>query len=197
MRIAAIGTGGVRDVSCARYTDAKPPSPTLDASSKFAVAARSSESGTATGGGTDVVTNQRLALADLGARWAATDPAPRDAGNAAEATPLLDAKLTGWNRRDKKVAGTPVTFVRPERFAFDAGVRPGERAVASGRAQLEDLLEKHGLREGAGQGAGIGPMGVRLGPCLKVEARSLPVPKVRDGTSGFRNLDGVKKVRME
>ena len=89
--------------------------------------------GTATGGGVTVATNQRLALADCGVRWSAenaqrlrklanpTADESRDLARADASPPLLDAKLTGWNRRDKKVAGTPVTHVRPADFPFDAG----------------------------------------------------------------------------
>ena len=89
--------------------------------------------GTATGGGVTVATNQRLALADLGTRWGPENlarlaakenktPAEQiDEARARSAPPLLDAKLTGWNRRDKKIAGSPVTFVKDGDFPFDAG----------------------------------------------------------------------------
>ena len=62
--------------------------------------------GTATGGGTSTETNQRLALAALDCRT--------EGG-------LIDCKLTGWNRRDKKVFDGPVTHVDPADFRFAAG----------------------------------------------------------------------------
>ena len=85
--------------------------------------------GTATGGGVTVSDNQRLALASLCAEWKAAaqaktaatprEQASRIAGLAMPA--LLDAKLTGWNRRDKKRHDGPMTYIRKEAFDFDAG----------------------------------------------------------------------------
>ena len=63
--------------------------------------------GNATGGGTRPDNNQRLALARLSVEWAA-QRAP------AETTPpLLDAGVTGFNLRDKKVFGEPMRFANP------------------------------------------------------------------------------------
>lgn len=44
-------------------------------------------------------------------------------GRAAGHEPLLDAALTGWNRRDKKLGSKPMTFVRERNFGFAAGAQ--------------------------------------------------------------------------
>lgn len=106
--------------------------------------------GTATGGGVTAETNQRLRLALLSHEWS-LDPTrnggvqvdipvrkrPRleeeleqsDSQSAKVAArgcgvggaPYLDAKITGWNLRDKKVAGVPMTFLRKSDFPFKGG----------------------------------------------------------------------------
>ncbi|OWZ23196.1 Tyrosine kinase [Phytophthora megakarya] len=84
--------------------------------------------GSATGGGTTIETNQRLHLAHLSNTWK-DDPtmngqAERDAGEqntTQELIPLLNAEVTTWNLRDKKIAGKPMTFLRHEEFIFQGG----------------------------------------------------------------------------
>lgn len=44
-------------------------------------------------------------------------PAVRDPNS----FPYLDAKITGWNRRDKKIASRAMTFLTPKSFPFDGG----------------------------------------------------------------------------
>ncbi|KAH9196755.1 hypothetical protein AeNC1_001276 [Aphanomyces euteiches] len=63
--------------------------------------------GTATGGGTTIKTNQRLHLA-----WK-TEP---EFYHLMHPVPCLDAEITAWNLRDKKIAGSPMTFVRRDDF---------------------------------------------------------------------------------
>ena len=73
--------------------------------------------GTATGGGVTIETNQRLHLAHLSHQW-------EKQMNIEESVPLvpkLDAKITGWNPRDKKIAGSSMTFIRPKNFPFKGG----------------------------------------------------------------------------
>lgn len=72
---------------------------------------------------------RRIALADLSHKWA-TMAAARKSENshdeierAAEQEPLLDAALTGWNGRDKKVGSKPMTFIRQRNFGFAAGAQ--------------------------------------------------------------------------
>lgn len=84
--------------------------------------------GSATGGGTTIETNQRLHLAHLSNTWkkdsTMNGEAERDAagGNAdEELVPLLNAEVTTWNLRDKKIAGKPMTFLRHEEFIFQGG----------------------------------------------------------------------------
>uniref|UniRef100_M4BXL6 Glycosyl transferase CAP10 domain-containing protein n=1 Tax=Hyaloperonospora arabidopsidis (strain Emoy2) TaxID=559515 RepID=M4BXL6_HYAAE len=85
--------------------------------------------GSATGGGTTIETNQRLHLAHLSNTWK-KDPtmngeAERDAGGGdnanEELVPLLNAEVTTWNLRDKKIAGKPITFLRHKDFIFEGG----------------------------------------------------------------------------
>ena len=70
--------------------------------------------GTATGGGTTIHTNQRLMVAHLGHIW---KDDPEKGGD----VPFVDAAIVGWNMRDKKTADGPMTFLRPKNFDFDAG----------------------------------------------------------------------------
>ena len=63
--------------------------------------------GNATGGGIDASTNQRIHLAQLSHEWADSS--------------VLDAKLTGFNPRDKKVANKKMTFLRKGSLAFEVG----------------------------------------------------------------------------
>ena len=76
--------------------------------------------GTATGGGTSIETNQRLRVAQLCFDWeAATDSSNFKIGGSSHVTPFLDAKITGWNFRDKKIASKKMTFVRKADFPFE------------------------------------------------------------------------------
>ncbi|EQC28953.1 hypothetical protein SDRG_13290 [Saprolegnia diclina VS20] len=68
--------------------------------------------GTATGGGTTIDTNQRLHLAHLSNLWKTES----EYHHLMHPLPYLDAEITAWNLRDKKIAKNPMTFVRKERF---------------------------------------------------------------------------------
>ena len=72
------------------------------------------QKGTATGGGTNIDTNQRLMVAHLSNLW-------KDDPEKGGEEPFLDAAIVGWNMRDKKTANGPMTFLRPSDFKFDAG----------------------------------------------------------------------------
>ncbi|DAZ95914.1 TPA: hypothetical protein N0F65_012625 [Lagenidium giganteum] len=75
--------------------------------------------GSGTGGGTTIETNQRLHLAQLSNTWKND---PRYNGQATgDNVPFLNAEVTTWNLRDKKIAGKPMTFLRTEQFIFEAG----------------------------------------------------------------------------
>lgn len=76
--------------------------------------------GTATGGGTTIETNQRLRLAHLSYLWS-QDGFYNGRENEDFSAPYLDAKLTGWNMRDKKIASEPMTFIKKKDFAFKVG----------------------------------------------------------------------------
>jgi hypothetical protein len=70
--------------------------------------------GTATGGGTTIDNNQRLKVAYLSHSW-------KDDPVKGGKEPYLDAAIVGWNLRDKKVADSPMTFLRSKEFDFTAG----------------------------------------------------------------------------
>lgn len=65
--------------------------------------------GTATGGGVTIETNQRLHISQLCYEW-------EQEGSALKG--YLDAGIVGWNMRDKKIAASPMTFVRSRNFPF-------------------------------------------------------------------------------
>ena len=71
--------------------------------------------GTATGGGVTKETNQRINAAYLSHEW---EEIPELNGSL-DAPPYLDAKITGWNMRDKKIARSKMTFIRPKSFKFN------------------------------------------------------------------------------
>ncbi|TDH64850.1 uncharacterized protein CCR75_000450 [Bremia lactucae] len=84
--------------------------------------------GSATGGGTTIETNQRLHLAHLSNTWKKDSKMNAEVKSAAlnrdgvdKELPLLNAEVTTWNLRDKKIAGKPMTFLRNEDFNFEAG----------------------------------------------------------------------------
>jgi len=62
--------------------------------------------GSATGGGVTTETNQRLNIAQMS----------YDLGE----NKYLDAKLTSWNIRDKKILDHPITYIKPDKFQFTA-----------------------------------------------------------------------------
>jgi len=70
--------------------------------------------GTATGGGTTIHNNQRVMVAHLCHEWKND---PEKGGD----EPFLDAQIVGWNLRDKKIADSPMTFLRQKNFPFTAG----------------------------------------------------------------------------
>lgn len=70
--------------------------------------------GTATGGGTTIDNNQRLKVAYLSHKW-------KDDPEMGGEEPFLDGAIVGWNLRDKKIAGAPMTFLRAKEFDFTAG----------------------------------------------------------------------------
>eukprot|EP01136_Pigoraptor_vietnamica_P028612 Opistho-1_new@86264 len=73
--------------------------------------------GSATGGGCTVETNPRIHIAQISHEWS-TNPALCGSD---EVPRYLDAALTTWNLRDKKLAGRPMTFVNPTDFPFKVG----------------------------------------------------------------------------
>jgi len=78
--------------------------------------------GTATGGGVTEDTNQRLKCAALSHRW--NNPGDRkseEGGSDGDLRGLLDAAITGWNKRDKKTAGHAMTSLDPTSFPFPGG----------------------------------------------------------------------------
>ena len=76
--------------------------------------------GTATGGGVTAATNQRINAAALSHLWKSDDRYNGSNGSS-NGVPFLDAAITGWNLRDKKIAGHPMTYLKKEDFPFKGG----------------------------------------------------------------------------
>ncbi|CAM9364725.1 unnamed protein product, partial [Phaeothamnion confervicola] len=76
--------------------------------------------GTATGGGTTPDTNQRLKLALLSHEWK-SNPAFNGSVGASSGALFLDAAITGWNKRDKKLGAAPMTFLDTGTLPFSGG----------------------------------------------------------------------------
>lgn len=72
--------------------------------------------GNSTGPGTDAITNQRIRLAKISTEW---ETASDTGANAVvsfdpkQRCRFLDAGLVGWNMRDRKLQGEPMTFIKP------------------------------------------------------------------------------------
>ena len=101
--------------------------------------------GTATGGGVTTATNQRLHAAQICFDWSNSSNYPLMSGQISNTMveqvgtldqnkdsidsasvkredsyyPFLDAKITGWNMRDKKIANGKMTFLRKDHFPFE------------------------------------------------------------------------------
>lgn len=70
-------------------------------------------------GGTTPETNQRMHLAQVSHNWTHHPKYGGKNPGINQGHPYLDAKITGWNKRDKKIAASPVmTFVRDRDFPF-------------------------------------------------------------------------------
>jgi hypothetical protein len=68
--------------------------------------------GGSTGPGTRPENNQRIRLAQLAQEWARPG-SPYSVGNGVDGAPFLDAGLVGWNLRDRKLQGQPMTYIKP------------------------------------------------------------------------------------
>ena len=67
-----------------------------------------------------IQTNQRLHLAQISYDWSLNK---KYNGSSPGVDPYLDAKITGWNLRDKKIASCGMTHLKPSDFPFE-----GDRA---------------------------------------------------------------------
>lgn len=74
--------------------------------------------GTATGGGVTRYTNQRIGLAYISYEWSLDDSKKVWDTKTNQYHPYLDAKITGWNNRDKKIATEPMTYIRDGDYPF-------------------------------------------------------------------------------
>jgi hypothetical protein len=92
--------------------------------------------GNSTGPGTDAITNQRIRLAKISVDW---ENAPDTDSNAVVACDpsqrcrFLDAGLVGWNMRDRKLQGKPMTFIRPSNL----GIQLVEKVPMYAQAQFK------------------------------------------------------------
>ena len=74
--------------------------------------------GGSTGPGTRPENNQRIRLAQLAQEWARPG-SPYGKGNAVDGVPFLDAGLVGWNLRDRKLQGQPMTYIKPAELGIE------------------------------------------------------------------------------
>lgn len=63
-----------------------------------------------------IETNQRLHIAQVSHDWSLL---PEYNGSVEGTYPFLDARISGWNLRDKKIAKSKMTFVKPAQFPFN------------------------------------------------------------------------------
>eukprot|EP01038_Epipyxis_sp_PR26KG_P014521 gene14521-19494_t len=75
--------------------------------------------GTATGGGVTVETNQRVHLAQVSYDWSLLPEYNGSIPSINNGHPFIDAKITGWNLRDKKISNSKMTFLHTKNFLFD------------------------------------------------------------------------------
>jgi hypothetical protein len=85
--------------------------------------------GTATGGGVTADTNQRLHISVLSYQWSRM-PERNGTGSQQQSNtskagsedcssfPYLDARVVGWNMRDKKIASSGMTFIDKKQFDY-------------------------------------------------------------------------------
>ena len=66
----------------------------------------------------DQTLNQRLCLASLSHQWSTPGHKYGAHNRLNDGHAYLDAEITSWNLRDKKVPGGLVTYLRPDAFAF-------------------------------------------------------------------------------
>lgn len=74
--------------------------------------------GSATGGGITPETNQRLKVSELSSSW--NDDEQYNDKNSIDGFHFLDAGVTTWNIRDKKLFSEPMTYLNPERLSFSS-----------------------------------------------------------------------------
>jgi hypothetical protein len=111
--------------------------------------------GNSTGPGTDASSNQRLALAKLSAEWARSGSGYGADNSLGDGAPFLDAGVVGWNFRDRKLQGQPMTFIKPDTLGIKlvervpmhkhvsraaAGLLSWERASASLRERERERV---------------------------------------------------------
>jgi hypothetical protein len=81
--------------------------------------------GTATGGGVTIETNQRLNLSHLSHEWSKMPKLQgklgKGIGFSNDDYPYLDAKITAWNLRDKKISNSKMKFLQKKDFKFTGG----------------------------------------------------------------------------
>ena len=74
--------------------------------------------GNSTGPGTTIATNQRLALAARSALWNKAGSCMSIDNPTGDNQPCLDAGVVGWNFRDRKMQGEPMTFIKPDEIGL-------------------------------------------------------------------------------
>lgn len=95
--------------------------------------------GNSTGPGTTAETNQRIRLAAVSQAWR-VDPLYAD-GNPLDGVRYLDAGIVNYNMRDRKMQGTPMTFIKPDLVKVERVERVP--MYAQGRFKYHLYVEGH------------------------------------------------------
>lgn len=74
--------------------------------------------GSATGGGVRPETNQRIHIASISHEWSTDATKFVFDKEKNQNFPYLDAKITGWNQREKKIATEAMTCINPSDYSF-------------------------------------------------------------------------------
>ena len=75
--------------------------------------------GGSTGPGTLPTNNQRMRLAQLSQEWEAPGSKYRADAAGGDGAAYLDAGLVGWNLRDRKLQGQPMTYIKPAELGIE------------------------------------------------------------------------------
>lgn len=125
------------------------------------------QTGTATGGGTTIDTNQRLMVTHLGHIW-------KDDPEKGGEEPFVNSAIVGWNMRDKKTADGPMTFLRPNNFGFDAGKHHFTPIYEQSKYKYLIYVDGHCAACRYGFMMRLGSVIIKVRPCVSVTILATP-----------------------